>query len=199
MKLFLIIFAIVFLSADAFAMSLTSGLYIKRLKLNKALKIALFFAIFQALMPLIGWKVGESVYELIYDIGHWMSFGLLSILGIRMIDDALKTENEEVKKRINPIGTYTLVSLAFYSSLDELALGFTSRLTEEISIFALSSLLGLVTFFLCLFGVLLSHKLGYELGKIKIIKNIAKLVGGTFLFVVSIGIFWEHLFEQIVN
>lgn len=197
MKLFVIIFAVVLLSADAFTMSLTSGLCIRQLKLNKALKIALFFAIFQALMPLIGWKVGKSVIELIYNIGHWLSFGLLGILGIRMIDDALKTENEESKKRINPLETYTLFGLAFYSSLDELALGFTSGLTEEISIFTLSSLLGLVSFFLCLCGVLLSHRLGHKLGKV--INSKVKLVGGTFLFVISIQIFWEHLFEQIVN
>lgn len=197
MKLFVILFAVILLSADAFAMSLTSGLCIKQIKFNKALKIAFFFAIFQALMPLIGWKVGESVIELIDNVGHWISFGLLSVLGIRMIDDALKPENEVSRNRINPLETYTLFSLAFYSSLDELALGFTSNLTEEISILVLSSLLGLVTFFLCLFGVLLSHRLGHQLGKV--INSKVKLVGGTFLFIISIQIFWEHLFEQIVN
>lgn len=197
MKLLVIIFAVVLLAADAFAMSLTSGLCIKHLKVNKALKIASFFALFQALMPLIGWKVGESVIELIHNIGHWLSFGLLSILGIRMIDDALKTENDETTKKINPLENYTLLGLAFYSSLDELALGFTSSLTEKISIYTLSTLLGLITFVLSFFGVLLSHQLGHELGKI--INNKVKLVGGTFLFVISIQIFWEHLFEQIVK
>ena len=130
MELFLIILTVFGLSADAFAISLTSGLFIKHIKINKALKIALFFACFQTLMPLIGWKVGITVIELIYKIGYWMSFGLLTFLGIRMIDDSLKVENDETEKAINPLENYTLLGLALNSSLDELALGFTSRLSD---------------------------------------------------------------------
>ncbi|MDJ0690849.1 MAG: manganese efflux pump [Xenococcaceae cyanobacterium MO_188.B32] len=192
MELFLIILTVFGLSADAFAISLTSGLFIKHIKINKALKIALFFACFQTFMPLIGWKVGMTVIELIYKIGYWISFGLLSILGIRMIDDSLKAENDEVEKAINPLENYTLLGLALNSSIDELALGFTSRLSE-VSIFTLASSLGLITFILSFFGVLVSHKIG------KIINKKVKLVGGLLLLIISIEIFWNHLFAQIVQ
>ena len=192
MELFLIILTVFGLSADAFAISLTSGLFIKHIKINKALKIALFFACFQTFMPLIGWKVGMTVIELIYKIGYWISFGLLSILGIRMIDDSLKAENDEVEKAINPLENYTLLGLALNSSIDELALGFTSRLSE-VSIFTLASSLGLITFILSFFGVLVSHKIG------KIINKEVKLVGGLLLLIISIEIFWNHLFAQIVQ
>ena len=192
MELFLIILTVFGLSADAFAISLTSGLFIKHIKINKALKIALFFACFQTFMPLIGWKVGITVIELIYKIGYWISFGLLSILGIRMIDDSLKAENDEVEKAINPLENYTLLGLALNSSIDELALGFTSRLSE-VSIFTLASSLGLITFILSFFGVLVSHKIG------KIINKKVKLVGGVLLLIISIEIFWNHLFAQIVQ
>ena len=192
MELFLIILTVFGLSADAFAISLTSGLFIKHIKINKALKIALFFACFQTFMPLIGWKVGITVIELIYKIGYWISFGLLSILGIRMIDDALKAENDEVEKTFNPLENYTLLGLALNSSIDELALGFTSRLSE-ISIFTLASSLGIITFILSFFGVLVSHKIG------KLINKKVKLVGGVLLLIISIEIFCNHLFEQIVQ
>ncbi len=192
MELFLIFLTAFGLSADALAMSLTSGLFIKHIKINKAIKIALFFACFQALMPLIGWKIELTVIDLISKIGYWISFGLLSVLGVRMIDDSLKTENNETQKKINPLENYTLLGLALNSSLDELALGFTSSLSD-FSIFALASSIGLVTFILSFFGVLLSHKLG------KIIRKRIKLIGGIFLLIISITIFWEHLFEQIIK
>ena len=186
MELFLIILAVLGLSADALAMSLTSGLLIKHLKINKALKIALFFACFQAIMPLIGWSVGLSIINLITKIGYWISFALLSILGIRMIDDALKSEDDENEKKFNPLETYTLIGLALNSSIDELALGFASSLSE-ISIFKLATLLGLITFILCFLGVLLSHKFG------KIINKKVKFVGGCLLIVIGITIFFEQL------
>lgn len=192
MELFLIILTLFGLSADALAISLSSGLFIKHIKINKALKIALFFACFQTLMPLIGWKVGITVIELIYEIGYWISFGLLSIISIRMIDDSLKTENDEAKKVINPLENYTLVGLALNSSIDELALGFASRLSE-VSIFTLASSLGIITFMLSFFGVLVSHKIG------KIINKKVKFVGGILLLLISIEIFWNHLFQQIVK
>ena len=180
------------MSIDALAMSLTSGLFIRHIKINKAIKIALFFACFQMLMPLIGWKVGLSVRDLIYEIGYWISFGLLSIFGIKMIDDALKADNSEVVKAINPLENYTLLGLALNSSLDELAVGFASS-SSEIAIFTLASLVGLITFILSFVGVLLSHKVG------RITNKKVKLFSGILLLIISITIFWHHLFEQIVN
>ena len=191
MESFVIILMLLGLSADALAMSLTSGLFIKHIKINKALKIALFFACFQALMPLLGWTLGLTIINLISQIGYWLSCVLLSILGIKMIDDSLKTD-EENQKQFNPLENYTLLGLALNSSLDELALGFASS-WGEISIFFLASLLGLITFILSFFGVLFSHKLG------TIINKKVKFVGGVLLILIGIQVFWEHLYAQIVK
>lgn len=192
MELFLIILTAFGLSTDALAMSLTSGLLIRHIKINKAIKIALFFAFFQMLMPLIGWKVGLSVIDLIFKIGYWISFSLLSILGIKMIDDALKPENNTAEKAINPLENYTLLGLALNSSLDELALGFASS-SSGISIFTLAGFVGLITFILSFVGVLLSHKVG------RIANKKVKFISGILLLIISITIFWNHLFQQIVN
>jgi putative Mn2+ efflux pump MntP len=110
------------LAADAFAVSLSSGLTIKHMKINKALKIALFFGGFQALMPLIGWFAGLTLQGSISSIDHWVAFGLLSFIGGKMIYEATQDEVED--KKFNPLDTYTLITLAVATSLDALAVGF---------------------------------------------------------------------------
>ena len=191
MDFFVIILMVFGLSADALSMSLASGLWIKQLKINKALKIALFFAVFQALMPLIGWTVGLIAIDVISQIGYWISCGLLSVLGVRMIDDSLKAENNQAEKKFNPLENYTLLGLALKSSLDELAIGFTYT-ESELSIFTWASLIGLMTFILSFFGVLLSHQLG------QIMKKKVKFVGGVLLMIIGIIVFWNHLYAQIL-
>lgn len=191
MDFFVIILLVFGLSADAFSLSLTSGLCLKHININKALKIALFFATFQALMPLIGWQVGLIAIDVISQFGYWISFGLLSFLGIRMIDDSLKRENNEVAHRFNPLENYTLFGLALKSSIDELALGLAST-GSELSIFTWASLIGLMTFILSFFGVLLSHKLG------QIMKKKVQFVRGVLLMSIGITVFWNYLYAQIV-
>ncbi len=188
---FLGIILVVFgLSSDALAISLTSGLCIKHIKISKAVKIALFFAGFQALMPLIGRTMGLTVIELISQIGYWLCFVLLSILGTRMIDDSLKPEDDDHETRINPLENYTLLGLALKSSIDELALGFAST-GSELSILTWASLMGLMTFILSFFGVLLSHQLA------KIMKKKVKFVGGLILIIMGITVFGNYLYAQV--
>lgn len=83
------------LSGDAFAVSLSSGMLIQRIKINKALKIALFFGGFQCLMSLIGWGVGINFNDLISGVERWIAFGLLSFIGGKMIHESLQTETEQ--------------------------------------------------------------------------------------------------------
>jgi putative Mn2+ efflux pump MntP len=80
------------LAADAFAVSVSSGIQIKYIKINKALKIALSFSIFQTLMPLIGWWVGLSFRDWISSVDHWVVFGLLNFIGGRMIYESTQEE-----------------------------------------------------------------------------------------------------------
>ena len=102
-----------------------------------------------------------------------------------------RQKNNEAEKKFNPLENYTLLGLALKSSLDELAIGFTST-GSELSIFTWASLIGLMTFILSFFGVLLSHKLG------KIMKKKVKFVGGVLLMIIGIIVFWNHLYAQIL-
>lgn len=172
------------LSADATAVALCSGSLIRHLKLNKALKIAYFFGGFQGLMTLLGWLIGTSIIDLIRAIDHWIAFGLLTLVGCKMIREALDHSNPD--QSVDPLDTKTLTTLAIATSLDALAVGI-SFATLEINILQGSLLIGGITFGLALIAVFVGHRFGGMFGK-KI-----EILGGLILIGIGIKILFEHL------
>lgn len=172
------------LAADAFAVSLSSGLTIKHMKINKALKIALFFGGFQALMPLIGWFAGLTLQGSISSIDHWVAFGLLSFIGGKMIYEALQDDVED--KKFNPLDTYTLITLSVATSLDALAVGFGFAVLKT-SIAAPITTIGFITFFLSFAGVFIGHKCG------AFCQKQVEILGGLVLIGIGSKILIEHL------
>jgi len=85
------------LSMDAFAVSVSSGLTIKNLKINNAFIIAASFGLFQAVMPLLGWLAGLSLRNLITEIDHWVAFVLLSFIGCKMIYESFRLDPSKKK------------------------------------------------------------------------------------------------------
>ena len=173
------------LAADACAVSLSSGLVIRHLKLNKVLKIALAFGIFQAIMPLIGWLAGLSFRQLIINIDHWIAFVLLALIGIKMIYEAC--QEEEIKTKFNPLDNYTLCGLAIATSIDALAVGLSLSVVK-VSIFSAAAIIGIITFWLCFISVYLGHKWG-SLCKFKL-----EFIGGAILIFMGGKILLTHLF-----
>lgn len=165
------------LAADACAVSLTSGCLIRNIKINKALKIALFFGIFQALMICLGWLMGLTFREFIISFSHWVAFGLLSLLGTKMIYEACKSaENDE---KFNPLDTYTLTGLAIATSLDALAAGIGLSLMKSSIIFS-ASIVGLITFWACFIAVFIGHKFGDLFGdKMEIVAGVVLIAIGS--------------------
>ena len=92
MNLLELIVLAVGLSIDAFAVSVCKAVAIKNINYNKCIKISLYFGIFQALMPLIGYLLGNIFKDVIFNLDHWLAFGLLSIIGINMIKDSFYEE-----------------------------------------------------------------------------------------------------------
>ncbi len=174
------------LAADAFAVSISSGLAIKHMKVNKALKIALFFGGFQALMPLIGWLAGLSFSFLITPIDHWIAFGLLSFIGGKMIYESL--QSEECAKKFNPLDTGTLITLSVATSLDALAVGIGFAVLKT-SIGPVVSAIGFITFFVVFAGVFIGNKCGNLFG------NKIEFIGGGILIAIGSNILWSHLTE----
>ena len=105
------------LAMDAFAVSICKGLSMKKLEFKKAIIIALYFGIFQAVMPLLGFFLGRGFESFVVSVDHWIAFILLSFIGINMIKEAFKGEEEAN----DDIGIKTMILLAIATSIDALA------------------------------------------------------------------------------
>lgn len=109
------------LSFDTFAVSVSSGLTIRHIRFLQAAKIALTLALFQSMMPLLGWFLGSQVSGLIINYDHWVAFGLLSFLGLKMAYESLKKDKEN--SNFNPLNLMVLLGMAVATSIDALVVG----------------------------------------------------------------------------
>ncbi len=175
------------LSMDAFAVSVCKGLCMKRLNVRQALVIALFFGGFQGLMPLIGWALGTQFERFITPVDHWIAFGLLALIGGKMLWDALHEDDEALACPADgKLDMRELVMLAIATSIDALAVGITfAFLRVDIAISV--GLIGLTTFVLSLIGVAVGHRFGARYEKP------ATIVGGVVLILIGLKILLEHL------
>jgi len=185
MDLISIIFIAFGLAMDAFAVSITCGFTISSPKRWKALKIAFSFGFFQALMPIIGWLAGKTLSIYIKQFDHWVAFGLLTFIGIRMIYKAADTKTD-YKTIVDPSNNPMLLMLSIATSIDALAVGVTFAFLH-VNIFLPVLIIGIITFFISTFGLLIGHKLGDYLGKR------FEIIGGFVLIGIGIKILIEHL------
>lgn len=174
------------LSMDAFAVAVCKGLSMSRINYKRGFLIALFFGIFQAAMPLIGWVLGVQFEEYIVTFDHWIAFVLLGFIGVKMLFEAFEKEEKENCADDFHIGE--LFVLAIATSIDALAIGITFALiAHEIDIWGSVSIIGAVTFVLSFAGVILGNKFGSRY------KKWAELAGGIILCLMGIKILLEHL------
>ncbi|WP_455392643.1 manganese efflux pump MntP [[Eubacterium] cellulosolvens] len=184
MNFITIIFIAIGLAMDAFAVAITCGIKINHQKFQNALKIALFFGSFQAFMPVLGWLAGASFQDLIEDIDHWVAFGLLTLIGSRMIFESFR--REPGKGQIKELTNYVLLTLAVATSIDALAVGISFAFLN-ISILIPALIIGIITFVISFTGVYIGHKLGKYFG------TKMGLIGGLILIIIGINILIEHL------
>ncbi len=174
------------LSADACAVSLSSGLTIKHIKVNKAIKIALFFGIFQGIMPLIGWLSGLAFRGSLARFDHWIIFVILSCLGVKMIYESFENGESNGKSKFNCLETYTLIALSIATSIDALAAGLGLSILKT-SILSTATIVGFVTFVLSFIAVYLGHFCG------EIFKQKIEIIGGIILIFLGSKILLEAL------
>lgn len=165
------------LAMDAFAISISSGLTIKKLKVQNAFKIALFFGGFQAIMPVLGWISGISIKNYIAGIDHWIAFGILSVIGIKMIYESVKIEKE--KNKMNILNTKVLFILAVATSIDAFAVG-VSFVFLSVAIIKPAVIIGIITFIMSFTGVFIGERIGH------LFEDKIEIVGG--LILIGIGI-----------
>ena len=166
------------LSMDAFAVSV--GLGSKRVKKTSSLAIisAIYFGLFQALMPLIGFFGGKGVLGWVEDYAHWVAFFLLLLIGGKMIYEAI---SEGIEEDIAQITHKVMLILAIAPSIDAMAAGFTLNLLEVNPLLA-CGIIGVTTFIFSLLGVFVGAKSGAWL------ESKAELLGGTILILIGFKI-----------
>lgn len=179
------------LAMDAFAVSVANGLLIRQLYFGSAFRIAFSFGLFQALMPVIGWAVGHSFRTLIQAYDHWVAFGLLAIIGVKMIIESRcldDRDEEREKKDCRDLPTLLLLSVA--TSIDALAVGLSFAFLN-VSIAVPAVIIGAITFALCLAGVYIGNRSGHFFeGKFE-------LIGGIILVGIGVKIAVQHIAQQI--
>jgi len=185
MNVFSLIAVAIGLAMDAFSVAIAKGVSLKEVKKANAIKVALFFGGFQALMPLLGWLIGERFSSYIAASAHWIAFVLMLLLGGKMIYESIFERKDEVVDT-NPLKASSLIILSIATSIDALLVGFTIALFDT-PIFLAVSIIGLVTFVICYFGVFLGGKIGGYLGKY------ATIMGGIILIGIGILMLVEGL------
>jgi len=166
------------LSMDAFAVSIGLGVKAKKDIKTLAIKAGLFFGIFQALMPLVGYLGGLGLKEYISGYDSIIAFVLLLIIGIKMIYEAVE---ENVEDEIKIISNKILLTLAIATSIDAMAAGFTLHLFNLSPVISLI-LIGLITFIFSIFGVYIGSKGGQKY------ESQAEILGGIVLILIGFKI-----------
>ena len=173
------------LAMDAFAVAICKGLNMRKMNYKNALILALFFGGFQALMPAIGYLLGKQFEKYITSIDHWIAFILLSIIGIQMIAESFKKDDdkEEDADKLN-LKEYFMLAIA--TSIDALAVGISLAFLN-VSLVKSISFIGIITFVLSFAGVFIGNKFGVRF------KKKAEIAGGVILILIALKILLEHL------
>lgn len=144
------------LALDAVAVSIAGGLAVHRLRWQDALKVGLYFGGFQAGMPLLGWLIGSTFRGFVASVSGWVAFGLLAILGIKMIKEALEPSQDQPARLLNH---RSLLLLAIATSIDALVVGVTLNLVN-LPLAVSAAVIGVITFGLSAAGFWFGKELG---------------------------------------
>ena len=189
------------LSMDAFAVAVCLGLTMAKVSIRKALIVGFYFGSFQAGMPVIGYIAAIQFAEQINRYSHWVVFGLLAFLGIKMIWGSFKKEkctdrecsdepctdrkcpNDRQEVTLKPS---KMIPLALATSVDAMAVGVSFAFLQ-VSIVPAVSLIGVTTFALSMLGVKIGNVFGAKF------KSKAEMAGGVILLLMGLWVLIEHL------
>jgi manganese efflux pump family protein len=172
------------LSLDAFAVAMGVGASGKGQGRRAAFRISFHFGLFQFLMPVLGWILGELIESAFETVDHWAAFLILLFIGARMIHGGIRPHEDSVEQ--NPTRGWTLVLLSLATSLDALAVGLSLGLLQ-VRIWYPAVVIGVVTASLSLLGLRMGAKLGEKFGKRM------EVVGGVILILIGVRILISHV------
>lgn len=167
------------LAMDAFAVAVCKGLNMRKINYKHAVIIAAFFGGFQALMPFIGWLIGTRFASYIDKYDHYVAFALLAFIGVKMIIDAVKGEEECESCGEGRLNIKELLVLSVATSIDALAVGVTFALLPELNVGWSVAIIGVITFLISALGVVIGNRFGSKY------QQKAELAGGIILILIG--------------
>jgi putative Mn2+ efflux pump MntP len=183
---FLTIIGIAFgLAMDAFAVAIAVGSRLERLSFRPLFRLSFHFGLFQFMMPIIGWFIGSQVSRWIHNYDHWVAFGLLLYIGVKMIYESLK-HRESGDTLADPTRKWSLMVLSIATSIDALAVGLSVALLN-IQILFPSVIIGIVAAIMTTIGMVFGKQLGSRFGKRM------EQLGGLILIAIGLKILLDHM------
>lgn len=185
-----IILLAIALGMDCFSVALATGLTHKSFQTRIMISMAVLFGLFQAIMPLMGWLCTVYSGNYLSAIDHWIAFGLLVFIGVRMVIDGARPEAE---RNFDTRKASVRLTLAVATSIDALAVGVSFTCMGMDTWEAISApilVIGLTSFIMSLLGNLIGITIGRRF------RFPAEIIGGIILISIGIKILYEHLFES---
>ncbi|EJD6542950.1 manganese efflux pump MntP [Klebsiella pneumoniae] len=173
------------MSMDAFAASIGKGATLHKPKFSEAVRTGLIFGAIETLTPLVGWGLGMLASQFILEWNHWIAFILLVFLGGRMIVEGFRGDRDEACEAPHRHGFWLLVTTAFATSLDAMAVGVGLAFLQ-VSIVTTALAIGCATFIMSTLGMMVGRFIGPLLGKR------AEILGGIVLIGIGSEILWSH-------
>jgi putative Mn2+ efflux pump MntP len=177
------------LAMDAFAVSICAGLAMPKATIKKSLIVGLYFGVFQAVMPLIGYFVAKLFAAKVIAYDHWVAFGLLLFLGGKMIFDSLREDKDPAKEAGAAEETYlkpaSMLPLAVATSIDAMAVGVSFAFLK-VDIVPAVLFIGIITLVICMLGVKIGNVFGARF------KAQAGIAGGIILVLIGTKILLNH-------
>ncbi|MGM0601336.1 MAG: manganese efflux pump MntP family protein [Candidatus Rifleibacteriota bacterium] len=151
------------LGCDAFAVGLAVGT--RNPDLRATFRLWFHFGLFQFLMPVIGWNIGNSVVDLIKDYDHWIAFLLMFVIATKMLKDSF-SEEDETDGQIDrdPTRGLSLIGLSIATSIDALGTGFGMGIAK-MSLIKPAVIIGITASIMTYTGISLGRKLSAHFGK----------------------------------
>lgn len=187
MEIFTLVLIALALAMDAFAVSVSNGMCYEGLKKRDILKIAMTFGLFQALMPVMGFFLGQTFAGFISKIDHWVAFILLFIVGAHMIIEAIKQFRDKTETcKVAVCTNKSILVQGVATSIDAFAVGVGFALIE-MNILLAAILIGTITFACSLIGIWLGRKVK------SFVSEYAEIIGGLILIGIGTKILVEGL------
>ncbi|MCK5883944.1 MAG: manganese efflux pump [Bacteriovoracaceae bacterium] len=155
------------LSLDAFAVSISCGIKLGCFVRRKVLKIALYFAIFQAVMPLLGWWLGDLIRDYVESYSHYLSFIVFFLLGLKTIYDGYsesKALDNGASVQCVCKNNWCLLNLAVATSIDAFVIGLLFSV-QKVPLLQSIIIIGVITFIMSIIGTVFGGRIGATFGR----------------------------------